>query len=124
MAAQKRRAPVKKQQGITVRNFLPDDLPIHHIDHTSVVHIEGKFYVTLLQLQMPLISSDEEILNLKVIPSKAVARVVMDEKTLESHIELLALHLKRVRVKVEKAKKDDANADGTTDVRTDAETSG
>ena len=126
MAAQKKRRTTAKVgevkvREIALRHVVPEDLPINHADSTNVVHIDGKFYVSFLQMQMPLVSSDEEMSKLREIPTKVVARLLMDEKTLASHIELLDTHLKRVREKLKKAKEADANAgDESTDVRADA----
>src|ERR1041385_4394872 len=92
-----------ERDGIPVRNYLPSDLPIYHVDNMNIVHVQGNFYLSFLQVQMPLIADDSEFVKLKEIPSKCVVRVLMNEATLSSLVETLDKHLKKVRAKAKAA---------------------
>lgn len=123
----KRKVPMKiGREGIPIRQYLPDDLPLHHVDAMNVVHVGGVFYLSFLQIQMPLIEDDSGFARLKEIPSKCVARVVLREETLENSIEVLTRHLKKVRDRRKAAEENDGDTQEeaeSTDILPDADTS-
>lgn len=113
------------REGIPIRQYLPDDLPIHHVDNMNIVHVAGVFYLSFLQIQMPLISDDSEFVKLKEIPSTCVARLVMREEVLNNVIEVLTKHLTKVRDKRKAAEDSDGDTEGETEshLLSDADTS-
>ena len=112
-----------KREGIPLRLYIPEDLPMHHADSANIVHIQGNFYLSFLQIQMPLIIDDSEFEKLKEIPSKCVSRVILNEETLEKMIEVLTKHLNRVREKRAKAESTDGDTEeaSKTDILPDTE---
>lgn len=115
----------RKLVDIPLRSYIPDDLEIHHADSMNIVHINGVFYLSFLQYQVPLISDDAEFGRLKEIPNKCVARVTINETTLERTIDVLDKHLKKVRSRKagEESTDGDTEEDAETHVRADTDAS-
>jgi hypothetical protein len=121
----KRRGSMKVgRDGIPLRFYIPDDLPLHHVDQMNVVHVGGFFYVSFLQVQMPLILDEGEFGKIKEIPSKCVARLILNEETLERSIDVLSKHLKKVRDRAKEAEADhgDAEEETASDILPDSDT--
>lgn len=57
---------------------LPPDLPLLYVDNVNVVHTPSEFIVSFLQSQPPLFVTDEQLESTDSIPSRVVARIVVN----------------------------------------------
>jgi hypothetical protein len=86
------RKPGKKVGPVNIglEFYLPPDLPMLYSDNINVIHTPSEFTISFMQAQPPLLTSDKQWEDVKIIPSRCVARIVVSPMKLELMIRTLS----------------------------------
>ncbi len=57
---------------------MPPDLPMHYVDNVNVVHTPTEFTISFMQSQPPLLTSNEQMEAIESIPTRVVARLIVN----------------------------------------------
>lgn len=80
---------------IGIEYIVPPDLPLLYSDNLNIIHTQTEFVVSFLQVQPPIIKSDEDWANIKTIQSKCVARIVIPPAKMPLLLQVFMMNWKR-----------------------------
>lgn len=99
---------------------LPPDVTVDYANSFHIVHNRDEFLLSFLQVQPPLVLTEDELMNMATIKSECVGRFFIHPNKMPEFINLLINNWNRYQVKYLLQENADGATNSTADTATDA----
>jgi hypothetical protein len=80
---------------IGLKYFVPPELEYQYADNLNVTHTENEFIISFVQLQHPLVATNEEMKAVDTVYGKCVARLIVSPRRMPAFIEAMSKNFNR-----------------------------
>jgi hypothetical protein len=80
---------------VKIKYVLPPELVAHYADNLNVTHTETEFVLSFIQMQHPLLVTNDEWADVDVVEGKCVSRIIISPQKMGLFIQALRQNFER-----------------------------